>query len=104
MERGIYNLPKARSVLDKLVYNSNYEELDSNMSSSNIGARKGRNVRDHLLVINSIIQEVSKENSKADLQILDVKSCFDKLWMAETSNDAYDNGLTRSRVYSCAQS
>ena len=29
-----------------------------------------------------------------DAEILDVKSCFDKLWAAETANDAFDNGLT----------
>ena len=63
------------------------------MSSSNIGARRGRNVRDHLLVINSILDEVSKEKSKTNIQILDVKSCFDKLWGSEASNDAFDNGL-----------
>ena len=93
-QRGIYNLAKVRSILDKLLYNSNYETLDDNMSSSNIGARKGRNIRDHLLVVNSVLFEVVKKNEKVDAEILDVKSCFDKLWAAETANDAFDNGLT----------
>ena len=92
--RGIYNLVKARSILDKMVYNSNYETLDNNMSPSNIGARKGRNVRDHLFVINAILQEVNKNKKDTDIQIYDVKSAFDKLWSNETSNDVFDNGLS----------
>ena len=43
-ERGIYNMVKARSVMDKLIYNSTYETIEENMSPANIGARKGRNI------------------------------------------------------------
>ena len=43
--RGIFNVVKVRSILDRLWYNSNYDKLDDNMSPSNIGARKGRNIR-----------------------------------------------------------
>ena len=48
-DRGIFNMSKIRSILDKLIYNDIYEIVDSSMSSSNIGARKNRNIRDHLL-------------------------------------------------------
>ena len=96
-DRGIYNLVKTRSIMDKLIYNTNYEELDGNMSCSNIGARKGRNVRDHLLVVNSVLNEAIKDDTKIDAQVLDVKSCFDKLWGAETSNDVFESGLTNDQ-------
>ena len=79
--------------MDKLVYNSNYEILDEHMSPSNIGARKGRNVRDHLFVINAVLQEIEKDKNEADVSIYDVKAAFDKLWKNETSNDVFDNGL-----------
>ena len=52
-DRGIFNVVKIRSILDKLVYNEKYETIDKNMSSSNIGGRKNRNIRDHLFVINA---------------------------------------------------
>jgi len=32
--------------------------VDQHMSSSNIGSRKGRNIRDHLFVINSVISDL----------------------------------------------
>ena len=85
---------KARSVMDKLIYKSNYETLEENMSPSNIGARKGRNIRDHLFVINAILEEVSEKKTNAELQIYDVKACFDKLWSNEASNDVFENGLS----------
>ena len=40
-DRGIFNVVKVRSILDKLIYNEKYELIDSNMSCSIIGARKG---------------------------------------------------------------
>ena len=64
------------------------------MSSSNIGARKNRNIRDHLLVINSILKEVSDDKSiNIDIGIYDVRKCYDKLWYKETANDFYDAGI-----------
>ena len=85
---------KIRSILEKLVYNEKYEAVEASMSSSNIGARKNRNVRDHLLVINSILHEVSNVKSKnIDIGIYDVMKCYDKLWFKETANDFFDAGV-----------
>ena len=75
-DRGIFNEVKIRSILEKLVYNEKYETIEASMSCSNIGARKNRNVRDHLLVINSIFHEVSNDKSKhIDVGIYDVMKC-----------------------------
>ena len=77
---GIFNVTKIRSILDKLVYNNIYEVVDKSMSSSNIGARKNRNIRDHLFVINAILNEAKNApNKDLDIQIYDVSKCFDKL-------------------------
>ena len=91
-DRGIFNVVKIRSILDKLIYNEKYEIIDKNMSSSNIGGRKHRNISDHLFVINAILQDASKDKmSPIDVQIYDINKCFDKLW---ASNDLYDAGIT----------
>ena len=50
-DRGVFNVTKIRSILDKIIYNDIYDKVDANMSCSNIGARKQRNIRDHLFVI-----------------------------------------------------
>ena len=93
-DRGIFNVVKIRSILENLVYNEKYETIEASMSCSNIGARKNRNVRDHLLVINSIFHEVSNDKSKhIDVGIYDFMKCYDKLWFKETANDFYDAGV-----------
>ena len=62
-----------------------YQVIDENIY---IGARKGRNIRDRLFVINAILHEVSKDTSKnIDLEIYDVRKCFDKMCAAENSID-----------------
>ena len=93
-DRGIFNIVKIRSILDRLVYNDKYSIIDSHMSPSNIGGRKNRNIRDDLFVINSILHDFKlnkKEN--IDIEIYDVKKCFDKMWANETANDFYDAGV-----------
>ena len=47
-----------RSMLMKLIYNDKYDILDQNMSDSNVGARRGKNIRNHIFVINGIIMDV----------------------------------------------
>ena len=93
-DRGIFNVVKIRSILDKLVYNENYELIEKSMSSSNIGGRKKRNIRDHLFVVNAILHDASKDKNEAiDIEIYDIMKCFDKMWAKETSNDIYDAGV-----------
>jgi hypothetical protein len=57
-ERGIFNVPKVRSIFDKAIYSDVYEVIDRNMSFSNVGGRKQRNIRDNLFVLNAAINDV----------------------------------------------
>ena len=68
------------------------------MSDSNIGARKDRNIRNHLFIVNGVINHVIKDNQEpVDLEIYDIKQCFDKLGLKETLNDAWDTGLRNDK-------
>ena len=58
--RGIFRVSIFRSILDKLIYNDEYNTIDSNLTDSNVGARKGRNIRDNIFVLNAIINSVLK--------------------------------------------
>ena len=57
-DRGIFLVVKLRSILDRMIYNDVYSDIDGNMSDSNIGGRKGRNIQEHLFVINGIINDI----------------------------------------------
>ena len=55
--RRIFIVNKFRDILMKLIYDEEYEEIDFNMSDSNIGARKRKNIRNHIFIIHSVINE-----------------------------------------------
>ena len=89
-----------RSILMKMIYNDKYDILDKSMSDSNVGARRGKNIRNHIFIINGIINDVlsSKSNTPIDVQILDYKQCFDAMWLEETLNDMYEGGVTDNNL------
>ena len=90
-QRGIFNVSKVRSILDKILYHDVYDIIDQELSYSNIGARKGRNIRDHLFVVYAIINDVINGTSPPiDIQSIDINKCFDEMWYAETHNDLFD--------------
>ena len=79
--RGVFRVMVLRSILDRIVYNDIYPVIDSNLSDANVGARKGRNVRDNLFVLYAIINSIKKGGEEAcDLGVYDVEKCFDSLW------------------------
>ena len=105
-DRGVFNVTKIRSILDKIIYNDVYDRVDASMSCSNIGARKNRNIRDHLFVINGIINDVNKnkEAKDIDIQNYDVAKCFDKLEFTNTSNDLFNSGVQDDKFVVIANS
>ena len=69
--------------MDRLIYNDEYSIIDSNLTDCNVGARKGRNIRDNIFVMNAVINSVTRGNEEAiDIQVFDVEKCFDALWMS----------------------
>ena len=90
-DRGIFILSIFRKIADKMIYQDKYEQINDFMSDSNIGARRKRNIRNHLFVIYAIINSVVHGNSKCiDIQIYDLVQAFDSLWLEDCLNDVYD--------------
>ena len=80
--RGIFRVPILRTILDRLIYNDEYENIDNELSDSNVGARKHRNIRDNIFVLNAITNSVVNGQEDAiDVQVFDVEKCFDSLWV-----------------------
>ena len=97
--RGIFRVPIFRSILDRLIYNDEYQKVDDNLSDCNVGARKNRNIRDNIFVLNAITNSVvnGKEES-VDVQLFDVDKCFDSLWVEECINDIHEAGLDNDKL------
>ena len=80
-DRGIFLVTTFRSILMKLIYIDKYSIIEENMSDSQIGGRKGKNVRNHVWVLNGIIADIISRKKKhpIDIQIYDYKQCFASL-------------------------
>ena len=97
--RGIFRLTVFRSILDRLIYNDEYKNIDRNLTDANVGARKNRNIRDNIFVMNAIFNSMSKDNDEdLDCQVYDVETCFDALWLHEVVNCLYDAGLKNDKL------
>ena len=97
--RGIFGVPVFRCILDTLIYNDEYKNIDINLTDSNVGARKQRNIRDNIFVMNAIINSISKENEEAlDCQVFDIEKCFDSLWLHEVINCLYESGFRNDNL------
>ena len=78
--RGVFRVTVLRSILDRLIYNSTYETIDSHLTDGNVGARKRRGCRDNIFVLSAISNSII--NGKCEpiqLQVTDVQTCFDKM-------------------------
>ena len=63
-DRGIFLVTVFRSILMRLIYQDNYEILNRNISDSQVGGRKGKSVRNHIIwVLNGVISEQEKQDS-----------------------------------------
>ena len=92
-DRGIFIINLFKSMMMKMIYNDEYWTIDNNMSDSNIGARKRRSIRNHIFILNGIINEAIKSKKSVDIQILDYRQCFDSMLMEECINDMYECGV-----------
>ena len=90
-DRGIFILSIFRKITDKMIYQDKYDEIDKFMSDSNIGARRKKNIRNHLYVVYAIINSVVQGKSDCiDIQIYDLVQAFDSLWLEDCLNVVYD--------------
>ena len=97
--RGIFRTTVLRNILEKLLHNDEYDEIDKNLTDCNVGSRKGRNVRDNLFVINAVMNEnKNKSEGSLDINVYDVAKCFDSLWLSECINDLYETGLKNDKL------
>ena len=100
-ERGIFRVEIVRSILMRLIYNSNYHKIDSNMSDCQMGGRRGKGCRTNIWILNGIIYEnIRKKNVKPiSLQFYDYKQMFDSVNLEEAINDIFDYGVKNDDLH-----
>ena len=97
--RGVFRALVFRAILERLIYNDEYYNIDDNLTDANVGARKHRNIRDNLFVINAVLNSVKRGSEESlDLCAYDVEKCFYSLWTYECINDLYEDGLKNDKL------
>ena len=97
--RGIFILSIIRTIKDKLIHNDIKDIVFETMSDSQVGATKGRSIRNHIFIVNSVVNEVKeKRDHSIDLLIYDVRKCFDELDLSECVNDLYETGIKDDKL------
>ena len=91
--RGIFQLPIVRNILDKLVYEEEYDKVAKEMGSFQVGSQRGRNIRDHTLVLHAVANEARMKNIDIDITLYDIGQAFDSIWLQEALNDLYQSGV-----------
>ena len=99
-DRGIFIVSIIRSIVMKLIYNDKYDKIDENMSDSNVGARKGKNIRNHIFVLNGIVHDAlhNKKTKPINITLLDYRQCFDSMWLEEAMNDLFNAGFNDDKL------
>ena len=98
-QRGLFNLVTIRTIVDKLIYFDEYKNIDVNLTDCNVGAKKQRNIRDNLFIVNGVINSIiEKDDKPADIELFDIAKCFDTLWLKESLNDLYEAGLKNDNL------
>ena len=97
--RGVFRSTVLRSILDKPIFNDDHQSIDDNLTDSNVGGRRGRNIRDHIYVINAIMNSITSGSEEAcDITVHDIEKCFDSLWAQECVNTLYEYGLDNDKL------
>ena len=93
---GIFLVSLFRTIMMTMIYLRKYDIVEENMSDSNIGARKRKNIRNHIFVVNSVIHDVLSRKSKepVDIMVMDYKQMFDSECLFECMNDLFEAGVT----------
>ena len=97
-DRGIFNCTILNSLLQKLLLKRNYNVIDSNLTDSNCGSRKGKNIRNNSFIVNAVINEANRSNKNLNIQIYDYKECFDSLDVTTCLNDLFNVGVTSDHL------
>ncbi len=84
-------------IKDRLVYNDIRDEI--RMSDSQVGSRTEYSIRNHLFVIYSVLNAVTRhESPPVDIHMYDMRKCFDGLWLEECCNALFEAGVTDDKL------
>ena len=69
--KGVFCVSVFRNILDRLIYNDQYNNIDSRLTDANVGSRKSRNISYHIFVLNAVLNSIGEQPDEAyDIQVM----------------------------------
>ena len=62
--RGIFRVTVFRNILDRLIFNDEYSTIEKNLTDSNVGGKRGQNIRDNIFVLNAVINSIKTRRGR----------------------------------------
>ena len=87
--RGVFLVPTARFIFEKLLKNRISPHLEQNMTKFQTGGVKGKGVVDNLMILQSIIDHAKYLVQELWLTFYDIEKCFDSLWLEDCINSLW---------------
>ena len=69
------------------------------MTKFQTGGRKGKGVVDNLFILRGIIDHAKYLGRELWLTFYDIEKCFDRLWLEDSKNSLWDNGVADDILY-----
>ena len=82
-----------RDSTEKILKGRNKQYVDSRVSQSQVGGKKGRSTNDHMIVVVDRIQRNKRLNRKTYFVFGDAVKCFDRLWLRDCLLELYKAGV-----------
>ena len=97
--RGVFLVPIASLIFEKLLKNRVNPYLEENMTKFQTGGWNGKGVVDNLFTLRGIIDPAKYLGRELWLTFYDIEKCFDRLWLEDCINSLWDNGVADEILY-----
>ena len=81
--RGVFSVPVASLIFEKLLKNRVSSHLEQNMTKLQTGGVKDKGVVDNLIILRGIIDHAEYLGKELWLTFYDIEKCFDSLWLSK---------------------
>ena len=97
--RGVFLVPVAGLIFEKLLKNRISPHLEQNMTKFQTGGVKGKGVVDNLMILRGIIDHAKYLGQELWLTFYDIEKCFDSLWLEDCIDSLWKNGVVDDILY-----
>ena len=102
LKKGSFMVPILSIIFEKRLKNRITPTLTEHMSHFQNGGSRRKGLIDNLFLLKTLLDHSKYMNKQLLITFYDIKKCFDTLWLEDSKNSLWDNGIkdnTLSLIY-----